>query len=92
MTCAGTSGAQAAGPATAARSATKCDPRKGRWPRRRREVDEVERMAAGRHVNYAAAEARTGASDCAALRATTRSRRTEEPLHGESGRGKGAAG
>ena len=40
-------------------------------------MDEVERMATGRHVNYAAAEARTGASDCAALRDTTRSRRTK---------------
>ena len=55
-------------------------------------MDEVERTAAGRHADYAAAEARTGASDYAALRATTRSRRTEAPPHGESGRGKGAAG
>ena len=35
----------AAGPATAARSAAKCDPRMGRWQRRRRKVDEVERTA-----------------------------------------------
>ena len=42
----------------------------------------MERTAAGRHADYAAAEARTGASDCAALRATTRSHRTEAPLHG----------
>ena len=55
-------------------------------------MDEVERTAAGRHADYAAAEARTGASDYAALRATTRSRRTEASPHGESGRGKGAAG
>ena len=33
-----------------------------------------------------------GGEDCATLRATTRSRRTEAPPHGESGRGEGAAG
>ena len=55
-------------------------------------MDEVERTAAGRHTDYAAAEARTGALDCAVLRATTRSRRTEAPPYEESGRGEGAVG